>query len=105
MPGFVVHAGATILCAHGGQAQPTVTIPRVTVSGMPVVTQAAPHSVVGCPFATPTPQPCLTANWTVAALRVKALGAPILIQSSQAVCAPNGTPVSIVAVQARVTAI
>ena|SRR5262245_46827890 len=105
MPGYVLHAGATIMCAHGGQAQPTVTIPRVTVSNMPIVTQAAPHSVVGCPFTTATPQPCLTATWTVAALRVTSLGAPVLIQSSQAVCAPNGTPVSIVAVQARVSAI
>ena len=105
MPGYVLHAGATILCAHGGQAQPTATIPRVTVSGMPIVTQAAPHSVAACPFTTSAPQPCLTANWTVAALRVTSLGAPVLTQSSQAVCAPNGTPVSIVTVQARVTAI
>ena len=105
MPGYVLHAGATILCAHGGQAQPTVTIPRVSVSGMPIVTQAAPHSVVGCPFTTASPQPCLTASWTVAALRVKSLGVPILLQDSQAVCAPNGTPVSTVAVQARVGAI
>ena len=27
MPGFVLHAGATVLCAHGGQAQPTVAEP------------------------------------------------------------------------------
>lgn len=105
MPGYVLHAGATIFCAHGGQAQPTVTIPRVTVSGMPIVTQAAPHSIVGCPFTVPPPLPCLTASWTIAAVRVKSLGVPILLQDSQAVCAPNGTPVSIVAVQARVSAI
>ena len=31
MPGFLVHVGATVLCSHGGQAQPTVPNPRVTV--------------------------------------------------------------------------
>jgi hypothetical protein len=105
MPGYVLHAGATVLCAHGGQAQPSVASPRVTVSGMPVATQAAPHSIAGCPFTVPPPSPCVTATWTVAALRVTSLGAPILVQSSQAVCAPNGTPVSIVALQTRVSAI
>ena len=30
MPGFLLHVGATVLCAHGGQAQPTVPNPRVT---------------------------------------------------------------------------
>ena len=35
MPGFLVHVGATVLCSHGGQAQPTVPNPRVTVSGQP----------------------------------------------------------------------
>ena len=37
MPGFLLHVGATVLCAHGGQAQPTVPNPRVTVSGQPIV--------------------------------------------------------------------
>ena len=41
MPGFLLHVGATLLCAHGGQAQPTVPNPRVTVSTLPTVTIAA----------------------------------------------------------------
>ena len=44
MPGFLLHVGATVLCAHGGQAQPTVPNPRVTVSGQPIVTLPAPTS-------------------------------------------------------------
>ena len=36
MPGFVLHVGATVLCAHGGQAQPTAPNPRVLVSGQPI---------------------------------------------------------------------
>ena len=37
MPGFLLHVGATVLCAHGGQAQPTAPNPRVLVSGQPTV--------------------------------------------------------------------
>ena len=48
MPGFLVHVGATVLCAHAGQAQATVPNPRVTVGGQPtvepVVALAATHS-------------------------------------------------------------
>ena len=45
MPGFLVHAGATVLCAHGGQAQPTAPNPRVSVSGQPTVLMPAPYIV------------------------------------------------------------
>jgi hypothetical protein len=106
MPGFLLHVGATVLCAHGGQAQPTAPNPRVIVSGQPIVTQAAPYSVAGCPFVAGTvASPCVTAQWTVAATRVLASGMPVLLQTSQAVCAPNGTPVTIVMTQTRVSAL
>jgi hypothetical protein len=103
MPGFLLHQGATVLCAHAGQAQPTAPNPRVTVSGQPVVTQAAPYTVAGCPFnVSGAPVPCVTATWVTAAIRVRADGLPVLLQDSQAICAPNGTPVSIVMTQVRV---
>ena len=103
MPGFLLHVGATVLCSHGGQAQATVPNPRVRVGGQPIVTQAAPHIVAGCPFSTPGgPMPCVTANWITAAVRVRAGGQPVLLQDSQAITVPNGTPLSIVATQVRV---
>lgn len=103
MPGFLLHQGATVLCLHGGQAQPTAPAPRVTVGGQPVTTQPAPYTVAGCPFATPGgPQPCITAQWVSAATRVFVAKAPVLLQDSQAVCAPNGTGVTVVATQVRV---
>lgn len=104
MPGYVLHQGATVLCAHGGQAQATAPNPRVRVGGQPVVGQAAPHTVAGCPFTTPAsnPLPCVTAQWVTAAVRVRAGGVPVLLQDSQAVCVPNGTPVQIVTTQQRV---
>lgn len=106
MPGFLLHQGATVLCAHGGQAQPTVPSPRVKVSGQPIVTQAAPYTVAGCPFnVSGSPVPCVTAQWMVAAVRVRSMGQPVLLQDSQAICAPNGTPVNIVVTQVRVKGI
>lgn len=107
MPGFLLHQSATVLCTHGGQAMPTSPNPRVKVSGQMITTSPAPYTVAGCPFVTPggTPQPCVTAQWITQALRVRAGGLPVLLQDSQAICAPNGTPVSIVATQLRVRGI
>ena len=106
MPGFILHLGATVLCSHGGQCQPTAPNPRVLVSGQPVTTQPAPYRVAGCAFPPPPAGngPCVTAQWLVGATRVLAGGLPMLIQSSQAICAPTGTPVNIVTTQTRVTA-
>lgn len=103
MPGYVLHVSATVLCAHGGQAQATAPNPRVKVGGQMVVTQLAPHTVAGCPFnVSGSPVPCVTAQWVTGALRVKAGGSPVLLQDSQATCVPNGTPVNIVVTQIRV---
>lgn len=104
MPGYLLSVGSTIMCAHGGQAQPTAPNPRVKVLGQPVVTQVAPHTVVGC--ANPPPPanvgPCITANWITGALRVRAMGQPVLLQDSQALCTPTGTPLTVAATQPRV---
>ena len=106
MPGYVLHAGASVLCAHGGQASPTVPSPRVKVGGQPVTTLSGPYAVAGCPFTTPGgPVPCVTAQWTVGATRVRSGGVPLLLQDSQAVCAPNGTPVTIAVTQVRFKAV
>jgi hypothetical protein len=103
MPGPLLHVGATVLCAHGGTALPTVPNPRVLVGGQPTVTLAAPYAVAGCPFnVSGGPVPCVTAQWVVAALRVFSNGQPLVLMDSQAVCVPNGTPLLPVAVQPRV---
>jgi len=105
MPGFVLHVGATVLCAHGGQAQPTAPNPRVLVNGQPTTTMTAPYMVAGCPFnVSGAPSPCLTATWITAATRVTSNGQPLLLLDSQATCVPNGTPLLIAAAQTRVTA-
>jgi hypothetical protein len=107
MPGFLLHQNATIICAHGGQVMATAPNPRVKVGGQPVVTQPTPHSVAGCPFLTPAgnPLPCVTAQWVSGATRVKVGRMPVLLQDSQAVCIPNGTPVTTLVTQVRVRGI
>jgi hypothetical protein len=103
MPGFVLHLGATVMCAHGGQAMPTAPNPRVTVMGQPVTTIAAPYAVAGCAFAPPVGNgPCVTAQFVTSALRVTSNGQPLLLLDSQAICAPTGTPLLIVVTQTRV---
>ena len=104
MPGPLLHVGATVMCAHGGQAQPTAPNPRVLVSGQPIVTQPAPYAIAGCPFnVSGSPVPCVTAQWVSCATRVMSNGAPVLLLDSQAICAPNGTPLIISVTQTRVT--
>jgi hypothetical protein len=103
MPGPLLHIGATVLCAHGGQAQPSVPNPRLLVSGQPTVTMAAPYVVAGCPFNVGAPSPCVSAQWVVAATRITSNGQPLLLMDSQAICAPNGTPLVAVIAQIRVT--
>jgi len=107
MPGFLVHVGAQVMCAHGGQATPTAPNPRVMVSGQPTVTIAAPYVVAGCAFPPPPNGngPCVTANWLVGTTRVLSNGQPLVVQSSQAICAPTGTPLIITVTQPRVSAL
>lgn len=106
MPGFLVHVGAQVLCAHAGQATPTAPNPRVTVSGQPTVLITAPYMVAGCTLPPPTAAngPCLSAQWLAGSTRVTSNGQPLVVQSSQAVCAPTGTPLMILLTQTRVSA-
>jgi len=103
MPGFILHMGATVICAHGGQAMSPSPNPRVRVGGQPVVTQPVPFTVAGCVFnISGAPSPCVTAQWVTGALRVRVGGQPVLLQDSQATCVPNGTPLNILVTQVRV---
>jgi hypothetical protein len=104
MPGPVLHLGATVICSHGGQATPIAPFPRVTVGGQPVATLTSPYAVAGCPFPPVSGGPCVTAQWVTGATRVLAGGAPLLIQSGNAICAPTGVPLLPLVAQPRVTA-
>jgi hypothetical protein len=63
-----------------------------------------PYTIAACPFnVSGSPSPCVTAQWTTAATRVFSNGQPLVLLDSQAICAPNGTPLVILATQVRVT--
>ena len=104
MPGYLLHVGASVMCSHGGQAMPTAPNPRVKVSGQLIVTQSVTYTVAGCPFTTPAavPMPCVTAQWIMGAMRVKAGGQLVILKDSQAITVPNGVPLNVVVCQPRV---
>jgi hypothetical protein len=104
MPGPIVHFGATVNCLHGGLAQPLELSPRVAVSGQLVVTLATPYDVTACGLAATSSPFCATAQWITGATRVFASGSPVIIQTSEAVCAPTGQGLVILTTQPRVTA-
>ena len=77
---------------------------RVKVSGQKIVTQPAPYTISGCSLPPPPAGngPCVTANWTSAATRVRASGQPVLLTDSQALCSPTATGLNVVSTQTRV---
>lgn len=105
MPGFLLHMGATVLCAHAGQVTPVTPNPRVLVGGQPVVPMTSPHLVAGCTLPPPPAAngPCVSAQYVTGSTRVFANGQPLLLLDSQALCAPTGTPVFPIVTQVRVT--
>jgi hypothetical protein len=105
MPGFLIQQGATILCAHGGQAMPAVPNPAVTLDVLPSCLLSDPWTVAGCPGIPPLSiPPCVTAQWIMGTTRVTSFGQPLLVQSGEAICAPTGTPLLPLVTQVRVAA-
>jgi len=106
MPGPLLHVGATVICAHAGQAQATVPNPRVLVSGQPTVTQPGPWVVAGCALPPPPAGngPCVTASFVTGSVRVLSLAQPLLLMDSISICAPTGTPLTAVVAQPRAIA-
>jgi hypothetical protein len=102
---FLLHQGATVMCAHGGQAMPAAPNPRVLASGQPTALLSAPWSIVGCPGIPPSfIPPCVMGQWIVGAFRVTSNGQPLVVQSGSGISVPNGTPLLPVAMQTRVSA-
>jgi hypothetical protein len=106
MPGFLLHVGAQVTCAHLAPASPSTPNPRVTVSGQPTALLSVPYLISGCTLPPPTVAngPCVTAQWTVGSVRVTSTGQPLAIMGGTAICAPTGTPLVTVAAQTRALA-
>ena len=104
MPSLLLHRGATVLCAHGGHATPTVANPRVTVSGQSTALLSGPWTVAGCTLPPGSGGPCVTAQWTRGTLRVTSNSQPLVVMDGIAICAPTGTALLAVSAQTRVRA-
>lgn len=107
MAGHALTKAATMLCPHGGQVQAVPTNTRAKGDDY-LLTQSDTFTIAGCAFTIPpgTPSPCLTVQWVVADMRVKA-GAATLSEASTGLClsgmnVPQG-PVSVVNTQRRVS--
>ena len=103
MPGFLVHVNALVQCVHLGQALPMAPNPRVLVGGQMTVTMTSPYVIAGCTLPPPPGAngPCVTAQWITGSTRILSNGQPLLLQDSQAICAPTGTPLLVLATQIR----
>ena len=104
MPGALLHVGATVQCAHAGQAKPTKPNPRVSVGGQNTATTDAPYSVSGCGLPSNAGGPCVTGQWTVGTTRVTSMGLALVIATGVSTCTPTGTPLTVVQSQKRVIA-
>ena len=102
--GKLVQQGATVQCAHAGQAQPTSPNPRVRIGGQGTVLLPAPWTVAGCALPPNAGGPCATAQWTAGTVRVTSMGQPLVVQSGTATCVSTGVPLTVLVTQVRVTA-
>ncbi len=102
MPDFLAHVGMTAICPHGSAINVISSNVRVKVMGQPVACLGDTFIVAGCPFQIPVgvgtkPQPCLTVQWLMPAIRVKVMGRPAILNSSVGLCLspeqiPQGPP-------------
>lgn len=100
MGDYLFHVSAVATCPHQtGQISTIVSNPRVKVSSQPVATLQDQYLVAGCTFTVPgpKPQPCIKVQWLMGALRVKANGNSVVLQTSPGLCKsaeeiPQGPP-------------
>jgi hypothetical protein len=107
MPGFLVNSSSIVKCAHSGMALPATTFPKVLAGGQPVVLLASPFQVSACAMPPPPAGngPCLLGKFLVGSTKVLAGGSPLLLQDSQGLCAPTGSPLLIGVTQTKVTGV
>src|SRR5690242_4542203 len=104
----ILHVGAEVMCLHEGEAEPTLSNPRVKVNSMEIITVNCQYTITGCVLPPPPSGngPCTSATWTGigVATRVRAGGLPVVLLNSQATCVPSGTGLQVMSVQTQVIA-
>lgn len=103
MSAALIAERATVQCSHGGTASPSTTSVRVKANNQAIVTQTGSWSISGCPYAPGgTYTPCVSAQWTSAATRVKSGGEAVLLEDSRSTTSPNGVSLTVYSTQQRV---
>jgi uncharacterized Zn-binding protein involved in type VI secretion len=98
---FAVQDGATVVCAHLGQAKPGPVNARVRLGGHATIALGSLWSVDRC--SPPSGPPCVKAFWISGSSRVTSMGKPLVIQGGTAMCLPTLVPLVVQTVQNRVT--
>ena len=103
MPGYLLTSSSTVTCAHQGQGQTSTPLTKVKVDGNSAIGQSSSYTISACTFLpTAGGPPCATAQWTVAATRVKSNGVAVVLEDSTSTCVPTGTPLTVVVGQNKV---
>jgi hypothetical protein len=95
--GFVLDAGTSVLCPHGGQGRASTASTRVLLGRLGALRLPDQVLLAGCPFVLGTvASPCVRVQWLGPSARVRAEGQPVLLSTTTALClaatgAPQGT--------------
>jgi len=103
MPGFLLHDGATVQCAHGGRGKPIATNPKVSVSKQQTVFLSMQWSISGCANPPSAGGPCTMGTFTVGTTRVTSNSQPLAIFGGTGTCIPTGVPLLTISSQTKVT--
>lgn len=99
MGAFLVDAGATILCPHGGSVTVTPTVTQAILGGRPPLLAGDRVTIAGCAFnVSGSPSPCRSIQWLQPTRAVSFEGGAALTAASVGVCknaagAPQGLAV------------
>jgi len=89
--GFLTTA-STLQCPHGGTVTVISTNTQVQTADGYILRSSDVFTIAGCPFATPTPQPCVSVEWVLTALQSQVLSEFNLTEDSVGLCVGGGPP-------------
>jgi hypothetical protein len=87
MAGYVLDAGATITCPHGGRVDVAPRATRVALGGKPPLLVDDTAVIAACPFnVSGAPSPCLSVEWARPAMKLTVESSAVLLSTSVALC-------------------
>lgn len=94
MPGRALTTGSQVKCPHGGSASLITSNAKASAASGRLLLVSDVHTVAGCAFTIGTkPSPCLRIEWSAGAVKLKAGGTAVLLESSMGTCySPESAP-------------